>query len=96
MNIDKEILYWIDQLGFECIDCDELIEHIKEHYVKNSDEVVDDFIWCMEWKVDKDYLNKEKICEDDDDYEYLGDDMYLNVYLLELDSLELKRLDLIE
>ena len=96
LDIDKEILYWINQLGFEWINCGQLIDHIKENYIKDSESIVDEFIECMDWKVDKQYLNKEKICTDDEDYEHLGNDMYLNIYLLESDSLELKKLNLIE
>lgn len=96
VDIDKEILYWIEQLGFKWINCGKLIDHIKENYVKNREDVVREFVEVMEWIVDIDCLDQEKICESDEDYEYLGQDLYLNVYMLENDDVELKRLDLIE
>lgn len=96
IDIDKKILYWIEQLDFKWIDCGKLIEHIKKNYVKNREDVVREFVEIMEWTVDIDCLDQEKICESDEDYEYLGQDLYLNVYMLENDDVELKRLDLIE
>lgn len=96
VDIDKEILYWIEQLGFKWIDCGKLIEHIKKNYVKNREDVVREFVEVMEWIVDIDFLDQKRICDADDDYEYLGQDLYLNVYMLENDDVELKRLDLIE
>lgn len=96
IDIDKKILYWIEQLDFKWIDCGKLIEHIKKNYVKNREDVVREFVEIMEWIVDIDCLDQEKICESDEDYEYLGQDLYLNVYMLENDEVELKRLDLIE
>ena len=96
IDIDKKILYWIEQLDFKWIDCGKLIEHIKKNYIKNREDVVREFVEIMEWIVDIDCLDQEKICESDEDYEYLGQDLYLNVYMLENDDVELKRLDLIE
>ena len=96
VDIDKKILYWIEQLGFKWIDCGKLIEHIKKNYVKNGEDVVREFVEVMEWIVDIDFLDQKRICEADDDYEYLAQDLYLNVYMLENDDVELKRLDLIE
>ena len=96
IDIDKEILYWIEQLDFKWIDCGKLIEHIKKNYVKTGEDVVREFVEVMEWIVDIDFLDQKRICDADDDYEYLGQDLYLNVYMLENDDVELKRLDLIE
>lgn len=96
VDIDKEILYWIEQLGFKWIDCGKLIEHIKKNYVRNREDVVREFVEVMKWIVDIDFLDQKRICDADDDYEYLGQDLYLNVYMLENDDVELKRLDLIE
>lgn len=96
IDIDKKILYWIEQLDFKWIDCGKLIEHIKKNYVRNREDVVREFVEVMEWIVDIDFLDQKRICEADDDYEYLGQDLYLNVYMLENDDVELKRLDLIE
>ena len=96
IDIDKEILYWIEQLGFKWIDCGKLIEHIKKNYVKSGEDVVREFAEVMEWTVDIDFLDQKRICEADGDYEYLGQDLYLNVYMLENNDVELKRLDLIE
>ena len=96
VDIDKEILYWIEQLGFKWIDCGKLIEYIKKNYVKSEEDIVREFVEVMEWIVDIDFLDQKRICESDEDYEYLGQDLYLNVFMLENDDVELKRLNLIE
>lgn len=97
IDIDKEILYWIDQFGYEWIDCGKLIDYIKENYVKDQRDVVENYVEVMEIKVPTiDILDWDGICEEDDDYEALDDGRYLNTYLLETDSTELKRLNLIK
>lgn len=97
IDIDKEILYWIDQFGYEWTDCGKLIDYIKENYVKDQRDVVESYVEIMEIKVPTiDILDWDRICEEDDDYEALDDGRYLNTYLLESDSLELKRLNLIK
>ena len=93
--IDTEIIYWSEQIGFEIVKTEEYLEYVKEKYVKNEYDVVQEFLEVMEIKINTKYLNFEKICEDDDDYEHLVGNMYLNVYRLEDDEVELKRLDLI-
>lgn len=96
-DIDKEILYWIKQLGFEWINCGKLIDHIKEHYVKEQRDVIIEYIEAMEIKVPSiDILDWNKICQEDNDYEQIAEDKYLNIHRLENDSIELKRLDLIK
>lgn len=96
MDIDKEILYWIEQLGYEWIDCGRLIDYIKENYVKTQQEVVEEYVELMEIKVPSlDILNWVTICKNDDDYEKLCENKYLNIYALESDEIELKRLNLI-
>lgn len=97
IDIDKEILYWIDQFGYEWIDCGKLIDYIKENYIKDQRDVVEDYVEVMDIKVPTiDILDWNRICEEDDDYEALDDGRYLNTYLLESDSIELKRLNLIK
>lgn len=97
IDIDKEILYWIDQFGWEWIDCGKLIDYIKENYIKDQRDVVESYVEIMEIKVPTiDILDWNRICEEDDDYEALDDGRYLNTYRLEQDSLELKRLNLIQ
>lgn len=95
-DIDKEILYWIDQFGYEWINCGKLIDYIKENLVVNDEHIINRWCEINEWKVDIDYLNWDKIIENDDDYEYLCNGLYLDVYQLEDMGLELKRLDLIK
>lgn len=97
IDIDKEILYWIDQFGWEWIDCGKLIDYIKDKYIKSQRDVVEEYVEVMEIKVPSiDILNWGIVCEEDDDYELLSDGRYLNTYLLESDSDELKRLNLIK
>lgn len=96
-DIDKIIVDWIEQFGFEWIDCGKLVDHIKEHYVSEQKDVVMEYIEAMEIKVPSiDILDWDKICQQDNDYEQIAKDKYLNIYRLENDSLELKRLDLIK
>lgn len=97
IDIDKEILYWVEQFGYEWINCGELIDYIKENYVKDQIDVVKEYVELMEIKVPSiDILDWNRICQEDNDYEELDNGQYLNTYLLESDSLELQRLDLIK
>lgn len=101
IDIDKEILYWIEQFGYEWVDCGQLIEYIKDNYVKEQQDVVIEFIEYMEIKASNldnllEFLDWDRICQSDNDYAELGNGKYLNIYRLESDSLELKRLDLIK
>lgn len=97
IDIDKEILYWIDQLGYEWINCGKLIDYIKENYVKDQIDVIKEFVEVMEIKIPNiDLLDWDRICQEDNDYEKLENGQYLNTYLLESDSLELQRLNLIK
>lgn len=97
IDIDKEILYWIDQFGYEWVNCGKLIDYIKENYVKDQRDVIEEYVELMEIKVPSiDILDWDRICQEDNDYEELDNGKYLNTYLLESDSLELKRLNLIK
>ena len=97
IDIDKEILYWVNQFGYEWIDCGKLIDYIKENYIKDQRDVVESYVEIMEIKVPTiDILDWDRICEEDEGYEALDDGRYLNTYLLESDSTELKRLNLIK
>lgn len=94
-DIDAEILYWIEQFGYEPIDTGKLIDYIKENYVKSGEDIVDEWCELKGWKVDKDYLDWDMIIRNDNDYEQVDRDKFLNTFWLEDGELELKRLDLI-
>lgn len=97
IDIDKEILYWIEQFGYEWIDCGKLIDYIKENYVSDQRDVVEEYVESMKIRVPSiDILDWDRICQEDNDYEQLSDGRYLNIYLLEADSLGLQRLNLIK
>lgn len=101
IDIDKEILYWVEQFGYEWIDCGKLIDYIKENYIKEQQDVVIEFVEYMEIKATNldnllEFLDWDRICQSDNDYEELENGKYLNVYSLESDSLELQRLNLIK
>lgn len=97
IDIDKEILYWIDEFGLEWVDCGKLIDYIKDNYVKCQRDVVEEYVEAMEIKVPSiDILNWGIVCAQDNDYEMLSDGRYLNVYRLESDYAELKKLKLIK
>lgn len=96
MDIDEAILGIIDQLGFEWVDCGKLIDYIKDNYVKTDIEVVERFSNDMEWKVDIQYLDCEKILNECEiDYTFLGSGLYINIDELENDKLLLQRQNLI-
>ena len=59
--------------------------------------MITEYIEAMEIKVPSiDILDWNKICQKDNDYEQIAKDKYLNIYRLESDSVELKRLNLIQ
>jgi hypothetical protein len=95
MDIDEEILYWIEQLGYEPINTGKLIDYIKENYVKRGEDIIDEWCELKGWKVDKDYLDWNMIIRNDYEYDKVDKDKFLNVYQLEHAELELKRLNLI-
>ena len=35
IDIDEEILYWIDQFDYQWIDCEKLIDYMKNNYVRD-------------------------------------------------------------
>lgn len=96
-DIDKEILYWTEQFGYEPINIEELINYIKENWIDEQRTVVEKFVEAMEIKVPNlEILDWNKICEIDNDYEALGGKKYLNIYELEQNDIELKRMNLIK
>lgn len=95
-DIDKEILYWIEQFDFKWIDSGKLIDYIKKHYVKDADFILEQWCEVHEWKVDIDYLNHNMIISQDNDYEYVGNGLWLNTYWLESSEEELRELGLIK
>lgn len=96
VDIDGEILYWVEQFGYEWIDCGKLIDYIKENFVKDVDDILREWCELNEIRIDIDYLNWKMIVEEDNDYEYIGNGLYLNTFWLEDAEVELKRLDLIK
>lgn len=97
IDIDKEILYWIDQYGFKPKSTGKLIDYIKENWIVNQRELVERYVEVMEIKVPTiDILDWDRISEMDNDYKELGNGKFLNVYEIETNDIELKRLDLIE
>ena len=71
------------------------LENFIHYYNDNIEELLMEYPHyvsriCL---IDRDYMD---VIIFDEDYEYLGQDLYLNVYMLENDDVELKRLDLIE
>ena len=94
--VDEDIIYWIDQMGYEIINEKEVLNYIKENFIRTHREVVEEFIIAMEIKIpDIFLLDWEAICRQDNDYEELENGKYLNRYLFEEESSELKRLNLI-
>lgn len=97
MSVKQEISYWLNYFDFYPINLDDTIEYVIENYVKNQKDVVSEYIEVMEIKIPTVYiLNYDKICEMDDDYVKIGEDMYLNIYTLSQDYSELQQNGLIK
>lgn len=96
-DLDKEILYWIEQFGYTPINTGKLIDYIKENWVVSKSHVVEEFVEAMEIRnlPSLHILDWDKICSEDNDYEELESGLYLNIYQLENNDLDLKRLNLI-
>lgn len=96
IDIDKEILYWIDQYDYEYKNTGKLIDYIKENWVREAEDIVRQYVEVMEIKVpDLDILNWDYILQIDEDYEYLGNGQYLNTYEMSENEEELRKLNLI-
>ena len=94
--IDTDLIYWIDQMGYEIVKEEELLDYVKKNFIRTQREVVEEYVEIMEVNIQDIFLlDWDAICNISDDYEELEDGRYLNRYLLEEESLELKRLDLI-
>lgn len=101
VDVDKEIMYWIDYFGYEWVDCGQLIDYIKDNYTKTQQEIVEEYVEVMEVKVPSIYiLDWDAIVDNDEDYvsfeenSYL--DLYLNIYRLEHEEDVLRKEGLIE
>lgn len=92
-DLDAEILYWIEYFDYKWIDCGNLIDYIKENYVKEREDVVMEYVEAMEIKVPNlRVLDWDYICNNDNDYvELPGSKKMLNIHLLEDAELELQR-----
>lgn len=101
-DIDKEamywrIIYWIDYFKYEWVDCDQLIEYIKNNYTKTQIKIVKEYINVMKIRVPSIHiLDWDKIVELDDDYVSIGEDLYLNIFRLEHEEDVLRKEGLIE
>lgn len=82
IDVDKEILYWIDYFGYEWVDCGQLIDYIKDNYTKTQQEIVEQYVEIMEIKVPSIYiLDWDAIVDNDEDYVSFEEDSYLDLYL---------------
>lgn len=101
-DIDKEAMYWrimswIDYFGYECVDCGQLIEYIKDNYTQTQIKIVKEYINVMKIRVPSIHiLDWDKIVEIDDDYVSIGEDLYLNIFRLEHEEDVLRKEGLIE
>ena len=97
IDIDKEILYWIDYFGYQWIDCGQLIEYIKDNYTQTQIKIVKEYINVMKIRVPSIHiLDWDKIVEIDDDYVSIGEDLYLNIFRLEHEEDVLRKEGLIK
>lgn len=97
IDIDKEILYWIDYFGYQWVDCGQLIEYIKDNYTQTQIKIVKEYINVMKIRVPSIHiLDWDKIVEIDDDYVSIGEDLYLNIWRLEHEEDVLRREGLIK
>lgn len=97
IDIDKEILYWIDYFGYEWVDYGQLIEYIKDNYTQTQIKIVKEYINVMKIRVPSIHiLDWDKIVEIDDDYVSIGEDLYLNIFRLEHEEDVLRKEGLIK
>lgn len=97
IDIDKEILYWIDYFGYQWVDCSQLIEYIKDNYTMTQIKIVKEYINVMKIRVPSIHiLDWDKIVEIDDDYVSIGEDLYLNIFRLEHEEDVLRKEGLIK
>lgn len=96
IDIDNEILNWINQFNYEWVNDGKLIDYIKDNFVRNVDSILEEWCEINKIRIDIDYLNWKKIIDEDNDYEHLAGDLYLNRVWLEDAESELKRLNLIK
>lgn len=96
IDIDAKILYWIDYFEYKWIDCGKLIDYIKDNWVRTKEEVVRHYMEAMKYNnVDINDLDWNYICEKDNDYEKLYDNLYINIYELENSKEYLQKIKLI-
>lgn len=96
-DVDKEVMYWIDYFGYKWVDCDQLIEYIKDNYTQTQIKIVKEYINVMKIRVPSIHiLDWDKIVELDGDYVSIGEDLYLNIWRLEQEEDVLRREGLIE
>lgn len=97
VDVDKEIMYWIDYFGYEWIDCGQLIEYIKDNYTQTQIKIVKEYINVMKIRVPSIHiLDWDKIVEIDNDYVSIGEDLYLNIFRLEHEEDVLRKEGLIK
>lgn len=95
-DIDKKILYWIDYFQYEWINCDELIDYIKDNYVRDLKEIINEWCEINNIRINIKYLNWDRIINDDIDYDCIGNNLYLNLIWLEDAKYDLRRQGLIK
>lgn len=91
-DINEEILYWCNYFGYEWIDCDQLIEYVKENFIRTKKEVVIEFVELTDVRINDIYmLDWNYICDNDNDYVEIVPGKYLNIFLLEVAGSELEK-----
>lgn len=97
VDVDKEVMYWIDYFGYKWVDCGQLIKYIKDNYTQTQIKIVKEYINVMKIRVPSIHiLDWDKIVEIDDDYVSIGEDLYLNIFRLEHEEDVLRKEGLIE
>lgn len=94
----KNIIDWLKENDIKPINLEKLIQHFKNrNYLKTSDEVLFENIDHFEINVpDINFLDKDYIVNNDEDYIQIGYDKYLNQFLIIEEIEKLYELNLIK
>ena len=74
--------YYVEENKIELLEKRVLVKDLLRKYIRTSEEVIDHNIEYYEIKCPREFLNKEEIINNDDDYIFLDNDLYLNKKML--------------
>lgn len=85
INKINDVLY--EMFGNKYYIDDDCLNNFSKQFIKNSDEILDENIKFFEIKCPINFLDKNQIVASDDDYMFVKDDLYLNIFKLSNDNI---------